>query len=344
LKKDISHINLAKGFRGGERQTQILLEELSKKGYKQRLVVRKGSQLIDRCKEIKDLKIIQISKPYIFYIKVFKDAKLIHAHETKGLQLAFWANLFFNIPYIVTRRVNNKIKNNFFNKLLYKNASQVVALSLAIKNQIMKIDKNADVKIIPSAYTKLSLDDEKIKILKKEYKDRFIVGHVGALDNSTKGQSYLIKAAKMIEKDYPDIHFLFVGGGKDEKMLKELAKDAKNITFIGFVNDVHNYISIFDIFAFPSLNEGLGSILFDAMKLKVPIVASDVGGIPDIIEDEKSGLLVPPKDAKALKEAILRVYHDKGLRKKLADSAFLSIENFSPTSMCQKYEEIYSSL
>ena len=340
----ITHINLAKGFRGGERQTQILIEELSKKGYRQKLIGRKGSVLLKRCESIDNLEIVYILKPYIFSLQKLKSEKIIHAHETKALQLAFWANLFFDIPYIVTRRVDNKIKNNLFNKLLYKKASQVVALSSAIKNQIKKLNKEINVNIIPSAYTKPSLDDKKIKALKDRYKDKFIVGHVGALDDRHKGQSYLIKAAKMLEYEYPDIHFLFVGGGKDEKKLKELAKDVKNITFVGFVNDVHNYISVFDIFAFPSLNEGLGSILFDAMKLKVPIVASNVGGIPDIIEDEKNGLLFPPKDAKAIKDAILRVYKNEGLRKKLAENAFISIENFSSASMCQKYEDIYRSL
>jgi len=340
----ITHINLAKGFRGGERQTQILIEQLSDEGYIQQLIVRKNSQLLQRCKHIKNLEIIEISKPYIFFISVFRNAKILHAHETKALQLAYFASKFYNIPYIVTRRVDNPIKNNFLNRKLYENASYVVALSHAIQKEIEKVTKKAHIVVIPSAYNELQLHEEKITEIKQRFKNKFLIGHIGALDNKHKGQAYLIKVAKEIEKEYPDIAFLFVGGGEDAAMLHNLAQGSKNIFFEGFVNNVDDYIAALDMFVFPSQNEGLGSILLDVIKLQVPIVASRVGGIVDIIEHDFNGKLVNKADTKALKEAIISLYQNQEQQLYFTDNALQTLNKFSPQSMKQSYIQLYKKM
>lgn len=344
MQKIIAHVNFAKGFRGGERQTLLLIEALAESGIQQKLLVRKNSALTDRLKETKNLTIIEVSKPYIFSINQIKDATLIHAHETKALQFAYFVHKLKGIPYIVTRRVDNKIKNNFFNKKLYNSASRVVALSQAIKKKIIKVAPYSNIEIIPSAFTGASIDQNSIADIKKRFKDKFIVGHVGALDDKHKGQSFLINAAKILEKTHPEMHFIFVGGGSDEKMLKTQAEKLKNVTFEGFVNNVNDYISCFDIFVFPSRNEGLGSILFDVMQLNVPIIASNVGGIPDIVHDKENGLLVPPCDTTAIQKAILVLYKNKSLRESLASSAKDNIHKYSVDNMKKKYLSIYSTI
>jgi len=341
LQKIVAHINFAKGFRGGERQTLLLIEELSKTGLHQKLIVRKNSELTDRLKGTKNLTIIEIAKPYIFSLKHIKEADLLHAHETKALQYAYAAHKIYNTPYIVTRRVDNKIKNNFLNSKLYKSAQTVVALSFAIKKEILKVSPHAKIEIIPSAFTGTSLNQKAIKDIKSNFQDKFIVGHVGALDDKHKGQSFLIQAAKTLEKTYPNIHFVLVGGGEDEEILKKQAKELKNITFIGFVNNVNDYISCFDIFVFPSRNEGLGSILFDVMQLNVPIIASNVGGIPDIIVHNKNGLLIPPCNSKAIEDTVINLYKNRDLRETLAKEAKLSVGKYSSDNMKKRYLEIY---
>lgn len=337
----ITHANFAKGFRGGERQTQLLIEELSTLGYKQKLLVRKNSELTKRCKEIKNLEIVEISKPYILSCYKIKDASILHAHETKALQFAYLCNKIFHTPYIVTRRVDNSLKTNFLNTLMYSNAKNSVALSKVIEEEILRVAPNAHTKIIPSAYSKLKVDQESIQEIKKRFEGKFLIGNIGELDNNHKGQYYLIEAAKLIQKKYPDIHFLFLGRGKDEQSYKEQSLGLSNITFEGFVDNVGDYIACFDLFAFPSLNEGLGSILLDVMQAKVPIIATNVGGIPDIVEDKKTGLLVLPKDSMALYGAIEKLYLDKELRETLSYEAFKKIDTFSKEEMCKKYEKLY---
>jgi len=339
----ITHLNFAKGFRGGERQTQLLIEELSQLHYQQKLLVRKGSELTKRCKDIQNLEIIEISKPYIFSLAQIKGTTLLHAHETKALQFAYFVNILKKIPYIVTRRVDNPIKQNFLNSQMYSKAFVAVALSNAIKREILKVAPDAKTEVIPSAFTNTIVNQEKAEVIKSRFDGKFLIGNVGALDDKHKGQSYLIEAAKMLEKSHPDIHFLFVGKGEDEEKLKEQAKLLTNITFEGFVNNVNDYISSFNLFVFPSNNEGLGSILLDVMQLQVPIIATNVGGIPDIIENEKNGLLIPAKNPNAIKESILRLYNDAIFAEQLAKNAYKDIDKYSTQNMASAYTKIYLS-
>ncbi len=340
----IAHANFAKGFRGGERQTQLLIEQLSSLGYNQRLIVRKGSELTPRCKDIKNLEIIEISKPYIFHCFKLKGVTLLHAHETKALQFAYLSNIFLNIPYIVTRRVDNPLKTNSLNTKMYAAAKVAVALSKIIEKEILRVSPKAATAIIPSAFSDAKVNEAESQKIKERFKESFLVGHVGALDDKHKGQSFLIEAAKRVQTSHPKIHFIFLGRGEDEEMFKKQAEGLNNITFEGFVNNVNDYISSFDLFVFPSRNEGLGSILFDVMQLDVPIIASDVGGIPDIITHEKNGILIPPCDADAIEKKIIELYEDKEKRDRLALDAKSSVKKFSPQNMARSYIGIYKKI
>jgi len=337
----ITHINFAKGFRGGERQTVLLIQELSSRGYEQKLIVREKSEIIKRLHQIKNLKIIQLSKPYAFFLSSIKDSDILHAHETKGAQFCFFAYLMYNIPYIITRRVDNSIKKNLFNQKIYEKSRYTIALSKAIKKETLKISQKINIEIIPSAYSSIQVDNKKAQQLKKRFSNKFVIGNIGELDNAHKGQFYLIEAMKKIEKKYPNIHLILLGKGKDKEKYQEQAKTLNNITFEGFVDNVPDYISCFDAFIFPSLHEGLGSILFDVIQRKVPIGASNVGGIPDIIEDNKNGLLFPPKKSEAIFDTIEKLYTSKALRERLTSNAYANIENFSYQTMTDRYITLY---
>lgn len=340
--KIITHINFAKGFRGGERQSLLLIEELSKRGYIQNIITRTNSELAKRVENTKNLTIIRINKPYIFHLKSIKGSSILHAHETKAAQFSYFANLIYNIPYMITRRVDKSIKNNFFNRHIYTQALHIIAISTAIKNKTLKMTNS--IKIIADAYSKLNIDEDNVKKIKHRFNNKFLIGNIGELDNSDKGQYYLIKAMKKIQSEYPHIHLILLGRGKDELKYKEQAKNLSNITFEGFVHNVGDYISCLDLFVFPSLNEGLGSILLDIIQAKVPIIASNVGGIPDIIEHNHTGILIEAKDSDAIYTEIINLYHNQTVGKTLATEAFTTIENYSISSMTNHYEKLYQSI
>lgn len=338
----ITHINFAKGFRGGERQTFLLIKELSLRGYRQKILTRKKSELADKLHGINNLEIIKASKPYILSVYRTKGSDIIHAHETKGTQFAFFVNKIFKIPYIITRRVDNKIKNNFFNKKIYENAKYTVALSNAIKDEVFKISKNVNIQIIPSAFSELAVDSNNVKKIKNRFINKFVLGNIGELDNAHKGQYYLLEAMKKLSQTHPNIVLILLGKGIDELKYKEQVRDLNNVFFEGFVENVGDYIQCFDIFVYPSLHEGLGSILFDVMQSKVPIIASNVGGIPDIIENEKNGILVEIKNSEKLYENIVKLYENKELSESLSDMALANIDKYSYQNMSNKYIKLYN--
>ena len=340
----ITHVNFAKGFRGGERQTQLLIEQLSLQGYQQTLLTRVDSELAERCREIENLTIRSVKKPYIFHLEYVKESDIVHAHETKALQYAYAASLLYKVPFIVTRRVDNPLKTNFLNTKMYRAAFRSVALSRAIQEEILRVSPQARTTIIPSAYSDAKVDPQEAQKIKARFKGKFLVGNVGALVDSHKGQSFLIEAAKVLEKSHPDIHFILLGRGEDEAKFKEQAKGLSNITFEGFVDNVNDYITAFDLFLFPSRHEGLGSILFDVMQLHVPIIATEVGGIPDIIQDGLNGLLIPPLDKDAIVKSILSLYEDREKRETLSRNAADTVGAYAPQKMATRYLALYEEV
>ncbi|MCW8927219.1 MAG: glycosyltransferase family 4 protein, partial [Gammaproteobacteria bacterium] len=175
----------------------------------------------------------------------------------------------------------------------------------------------------------------------ERFAGKFLIGHIGALVNYHKGQQYLIEAARKLATKYPQMHFIFLGRGKDEAWFRELAQGLDNITFEGFVDNVGDYLEVFDLFAFPSLQEGLGSILLDAMRAKLPVVASNVDGIPDLIHQGRNGLLVPVCESQALEQAIERLYRDEALRKELSEQAKVDAFDYVPEKITQRIIDLY---
>jgi glycosyltransferase involved in cell wall biosynthesis len=343
----ICHVNFARGFRGGERQTQLLIEALSERGLEQALLARHDSPLFEKLASIPNLTLLPARKPYLRYIgSTVSEYRpdIVHAHEAKAAQwtlLNYWLQ---GTPYMMTRRMSRPSKNVSFTRAVYRNAARVVALSSSVRDGIHSLLPGLPVEIIPSMFASLPVDPARVKMLRDRYAGKFVIGHVGALVNPHKGQVVLIKAIKLLNRKYRDLKILLLGSGRDELMLKRLAHDTKNIEFVGFVEDVGNWIGIFDLFVFPSLEEGLGSSLLDVMQQGKPIVASRVGGIIDVIQDRQNGILIPSNDPKALADTIEEMYLDPSMRERYGAAGLASLDRYSPARVARSYHELYSSI
>jgi len=166
-----------------------------------------------------------------------------------------------------------------------------------------------------------------------------------------KGVTYLVSAmAKVVEK-YPKSLFVLVGKGDDkgeeEIKLKEQVERAglaDKVRFLGWRPDVDEIMGCFDIFVLPSLNEGMGRVLVEAMAAGLPIVASRVGGIPDLIKDGKNGLLVPPADAPALEKAISDLLADNENRNRMGKAGKNICRPYSAEAMVEQIDNLYTAL
>lgn len=339
----VTHINLARGFRGGERQTELLVRELAADGYHQQLMVRADSPLLSRLHGTAHLTCIALRRPYLLSKALFKWRGCVHAHEAKAAQLAYLQTRLRPCPYIITRRVCKAPRDLVFTTQVYTQAARVVAISHAVQQVLQSRFPQLPVQIIPSAAARLTTSSA-LAELQARYTDKFVVGHIGALVDRDKGQSVLIRAARQLQQLCPDVYFVLVGDGADSASLRTQAQDLSNIEFVGHRDNIADYLSVFKVFAYPSFNEGLGSSLLDAMQFEVPIIASDVGGIPDVVQHNHNGLLIPVGDAQALVQAVLSLRQDCVLRRRLVTKALEVVDQFSATNMAQAYARVYRAL
>jgi glycosyltransferase involved in cell wall biosynthesis len=140
------------------------------------------------------------------------------------------------------------------------------------------------------------------------------------------------------------MQFVLLGDGPDAEWFRREARDLPNISFEGYVTNVGDYMSAFDLFVLPSLHEGIGGILLDAMSFGVPVIASAVDGLPEIVHDGQNGLLVPAADESRLAQAIERLYREPGTRARMGAEGRRVAADYTPAHMARRYVEVYSAV
>jgi len=340
----LTHLNLARGFRGGERQTELLIRGLAALGWRQQLVARRGESLAGRCRDVPGLHIREAGNGVAGAFLALRGAGLVHSHEGRGVQAAWLNWLLRGTPYLVTRRVQKGPRGTVLNRRMYRSASAVVAISEAIRMALARLDARLPVVVIPSASSALPVKLGNVERLRASFGGTFVAGHVGALDDSHKGQLQIITLARRWQTSHPEVRFVLVGAGRDELRLRQAAVGLDNVLFTGEVANVGDYLAAFDLFLYPSRHEGLGSILLDALEAGLPVVATGVGGIPEIIRDGENGMLVKPDEPAALEAAVNALYADAGLRARVARANRLRAREFSAATMTGRYDRLYREL
>ena len=338
----VAHVNVAHGYRGGERQTELLVHALAGSEFRQILVAKSGAPLIERMQQA-PAEIRPVSGSPWSVIRATSDVDLVHVHEGRSVYAAFLRSLLSGTPYIITRRVNNPIGDHWLAHKVYRRAAYIVAVAGEVANVVREFDRSARVEVIHSSSSGLPFDARVAAEIRARLRGSFLVGQVGALDNDQKGQEYTISVARELAEAHPDVHFLLVGGGEDEETLKRLAAGLPNVTFTGFVDNVGDYLGALDVFVLPSNREGIAAILLDAMDRGVPVVASRVGGVPEIVHDGSNGLLVDPGDVAQLRDAILTLHRSPELRCRLGEEGKRFARTFTAEAMAGQYLALYRS-
>jgi glycosyltransferase involved in cell wall biosynthesis len=174
-----------------------------------------------------------------------------------------------------------------------------------------------------------------------------LVGNVAALVPH-KGQYHLVEAARLVVQVVPDVRFVILGEGELREPLERQVREhrlEKHVLLPGFRTDVLGCIKGFDVFAMSSVTEGLGTSLLDAMACARPIVATRTGGIPEVVEDGVNGLLVEPRDDRAMADAIVRLISDEGLRQRMGQAGLERVrERFTVERMVAGTAAVYARL
>jgi len=340
-KLQVTHINFAKGFRGGERQTLNLIEGLAARRVDQTLVCRTGSELALRCRAL-GISVKTAPHPLLGHLEAPRGA-INHVHEARG---AYWSALERNLrgtPYLITRRIPNAISNGAVTQRVYRKAARLVGVSQDVSRRLAA-QVGLPVETILDCCSPELPDRGMTAQIRGELGDGPIIGHVGALHDSHKGQSILIAAFRNLLHDFPTARLVLVGDGPDRAMFEQQAQGEPRIMFAGFQKQVSSWIAAMDVFVFPSREEGLGSSVLDAMKAGVPVIASAVGGLPELTGAGERGLLVDGDDPARWEAAIRQVLKDASLRQSLVARAREFAAQHEVAAMTGHYLALYSSI
>ena len=355
-------IDTGRDWRGGQRQSFLLARELRKQGYPSIFVVQPESPLHQKAAEEKLAVLPLAIKSEMHLWAAFRLSRemrrgrcvLAHFHDAHAVSVGGWAANRARVPIrIVSRRVDFPLKKNPFSRNKYtKNVDAIIAISEGVKDVLVKGGIAPEViEVIPSGIDFSPFDEVTSKdFLRQEFgfgPDDFLVGIVAALEDH-KGHRYLIEAARILKERTPAIKFVIVGKGSLEMELDRQAHDLDVddlVYFLGFRDDVPRVLASLDLFVLSSYLEGLGSSIMDAMASRLPVVATQVGGIPEIVVNLETGFLVPPRSPQALAEAIFRIYEDKGLARRLGERGHEIVhERFSAEAMARRIIDVYERI
>ncbi len=191
-------------------------------------------------------------------------------------------------------------------------------------------------------------DQNKLNRLRKELglsPENRVVGTVARLV-PVKGHSYFIDAAERVANEVPQARFMIIGDGALRADLEELVRK-KNLAnyfyFLGLRNDVQDLLALLDIIVLSSLNEGMGRVIVEAMASAKPVVATKVGGVPEVVLDGYTGLLVKPRDKDALAEGMISLLKDESKARSMGEAGRRRVKDiFSKDEMIRKIDAIYN--
>jgi glycosyltransferase involved in cell wall biosynthesis len=354
------HIDTARTWRGGQYQALLTVQGLRALGHRAVLVAHPDGELFRRMSEGHDLiglaprSEIDLAAAWRLW-RVIRQLRprVVHAHDPHAVAVAALA-LSFGIPsrplFVAARRVDFNLQGNSFSRWKYRQLDGFIAASNAIRT--MLIDDGIEATRIMTVHEGIDLDRvlsaPPINIHAEFWLPRQapIVGNVAALVPH-KGQRYLIEAASAVVREVPDARFVILGEGELRLQLQHQIHEHhldKHVILAGFRPDVLSFHRSFDVFALSSVTEGLGTSLLDAMAASKPVVATTAGGIPEVVADGQTGVLVPPRDSVALAEGIVRLLKNSKLAREMGQRGFERVRSrFSAGRMVDETLNAYAA-
>jgi glycosyltransferase involved in cell wall biosynthesis/protein-tyrosine-phosphatase len=298
--------------------------------------------------------------------RILKDKRpdLVHTHRYKDSVLGAVAAKLAGVPYVV-RTVHglsepmtgwSRMKFRAYESLdraaLQCLADLVIGVSKGIENSLAQsgyrptmlthihngidLGRMTPIQTPPDVRRELGLGDEAL-----------VIGVVGRLA-PVKGHASFLEAAKLIVQEEPRARFLVVGNGPLQRQLRAQAAQlglSDAVLFLGDRADVYDLVSAMDVFALPSLHEGIPMALLEAMALNRPVVATDVGGVPEVLEHRVTGLLVSPGDPRGLADACLNLLANPAWAGRLGQQARHAVESRFTLERCgRELVEAYRSV
>ena len=357
----IAHVNDSLSWRGGERQVLELMKGLAGEHTRNVLVSKPQSELARRARE-RGIEVYPLPlagewdivsalrlRSYVRRERIH----IVHAHTSHAHSMALFALLGLrDCRLVVSRRVDFHLHSLFSRYVKYgKSVNRIIAVSEAVRKVL--IEDGVEPDRITTVRDGFVADEFSMAAgfhnLRKEAgipDEAVVVATVAALAPH-KAHSVLLKAAHCVMKKHPHVRFLLAGEGE---MRPEIERDIRNlglensVVLLGFVKDIGSVYRTADIFAISSREEGLCSSILDAMYFNLPIVATNAGGIPELVQDGVNGFIVPVSDHLSFAERLNVLIEHEKLRKRMGVRSTSVLERNSMTFTISKTLEVYREI
>ena len=351
-------VDLETAWRGGQNQALLILQGLKKRGHAPELVAATGSALGERA-SASGVPVHFVSRGLLRIPAARKirelllsgDFDLVHANEAHAVSAAWLAGAHKHVPFVISRRVGYPLGKSPLARARYHAATSIVANSKWVADQaaasgaapekLIVVHEGAE---IPPRFT----PEQRQKARRRwgVSGDAPLLGCVGVL-LPDKGQEWLIRALATLRVDFPDAKLLLAGDGPCKEKLASLARELAvqgAVLMPGFVRDVEAVYAALDVFLLPSFFEALNNSLLAAMAYEIPSIAFNRGALGEIIEHERSGLLVSGPDVGEISAAAKRILRIRDLAATLGRNARCRIEErFSAGQMVEGIVRVYES-
>ncbi|GAK57895.1 glycosyl transferase group 1 [Candidatus Vecturithrix granuli] len=371
----ILHLSKIKGISGSENHLLTLLSELNKQqfdvyfgilaeprhlkflqDYKKSLSKAGVTVFTLEMHKYLDLRLLWTLKKYMVQEKFH----LVHTHLIHADCYGTLAAKMAGVPLIISSRHNDDRFRRYraiiwLNRLLARWHSKIIVISDWVGRFLQEVEGIPADKIVRIHY---GLDPTPIEALSDPAYIRLqfhipdgapVIGTVGRL-TAQKGQTYLLQAARLLKNDFPHLRVVIIGDGELRQQLEQQTKTldiADNIIFTGVrpYQETMRLLSGMEFFVFPSLWEGFGLVLLEAMALKKAIVASDVSAIPESVVDGNTGMLAPPGQVEPLVEALRCLLKNPRRTRQMGIAGFHRLqEEFSIKKMVCATANLYEQL
>ncbi len=337
---NVLHLYSTMGTGGAERMLLELASGLETMGVHNIIGAPRYSYLAEKAAKLKlvhrPLSIRGSFEPFGIFSLVFalrrEKIDIVHVHQGKLYWAAIIANLLAGRPAKIIFHRHMQTNHPWYSRLHYRFADKVIAVSQAVAQGLIAIDR------VPASKCAVVYNGVDTSVfnpsvpggdIRRKYgfsPEDVIVGAVGAINKPKgKGQRTLLEAAQTLKKEFPNARYLIVGEGTLRRELEERGRVLgleRTVIFTGQQENIERYMAAMDICCLLSWDtEAFGQVMAEAQALGKPVIGTNVGGIPETIQDKITGFLIPPDDTSQLRTALLSLLSDASLRSRMGMTA-----------------------
>jgi glycosyltransferase involved in cell wall biosynthesis len=357
----IAHIDTGSSLRGGQRQMLMLAKGLRSAGHEQVIVCLEGSSVEERARR-EGFRVFTLptnDPGHAFGLLLWRQQlktwapQILHAHDGHGQTLAWLASLGLPVRRLATKRVSFLPSDRWTYRLKYaRTCHALVVVSENIRDLSVQEGVPRDrIAVIPDGIEiPASLPDSSTRLrLRTSWhceNDDFVVGLLGA-STAEKGRDSALAAIALLAEKLPRARLILAGDettGPGGQSMNHARREGAMILRLGPVEDLAAFFPGLDLFIMPSKSEGLGSSALWAMAYGLPVIATRVGGLPEIVVENETGWLIPPDSPQALADAIFLAAQDRAKLLEFGRQGRHRAEGFSAAIMVSRTEALYQRL